>query len=251
MLADLGLSFEEIVGLANVCEKELVQFKIIPSYFQILLSGLTLEPISGVPVLGVSELPLDRPINRILKRVLDCAGAVAGLTLAVPIVVICGILIYLESPGPIFYRQVRTGRNGREFTIYKLRSMRLDAEKDGIRWASGNDPRCLRIGGFLRKWKLDEFPQFWNVLKGEMSLVGPRPERPELISKFRNQVPHYNARLACKPGITGWAQVNGAVCNTNLEERIRYDLHYLEHWSLWFDLQTIFQTLFISRYNVY
>lgn len=253
ILADLGLAYEEIVGLANLCEKELVQFKIIPSYFQILLSGLKLEPVSGVPVLGVSELPLDRFANRLLKRVMDVIGAVVGLVLTAPCMAVCGLLITLESPGPVFYRQTRTGRNGKNFTLYKLRSMRLDAEADGrARWASGNeDPRCLRIGRFMRKWKLDEFPQFWNVLKGDMSLVGPRPERPELISRFRNQVPHYNARLTCKPGITGWAQVNGLLCNSNLEERIRHDLHYLENWSLWLDLQTLFQTCFIPRYNAY
>ncbi len=253
ILADLGLAYEEIVGLSNLCEKELVQFKIIPSYFQILLSGLKLEPVSGVPVLGVSELPLDRLVNRVLKRCIDVAGALVGLLLTAPAMAVCAVLIYLESPGPVLYRQTRTGRNGKNFTLFKLRSMRLDAESQtGAQWATGNDdPRCLRIGKLLRKWKLDEFPQFWNVLKGDMSLVGPRPERPELIFKFRNQVPHYNARLACKPGITGWAQVNGTVCNTNLEERIRYDLHYLENWNLWFDIQTIFQTVLVTKYNSY
>ena len=250
ILADLGLVFEEIVGLANLCEKELVQFKIIPSYFQILLSGLKLEPISGVPILGVTELPLDRPVNRILKRCVDIVGGLVGLILSAPVIAVLGALVYLESPGSIFYRQTRTGRDGKSFKIIKLRSMRLDAEVSGARWAEKDDPRRLRIGAFMREWNLDEVPQFWNVFKGEMSLVGPRPERPELIAGFRHQIPHYNARLASKPGMTGWAQFNGLRGNTSLEERVRYDLHYLENWSLWFDLQTMIRTFF-KRENAY
>jgi len=251
ILTDPRQGYDEIVKLSNICEKELVEFKIVPSYFQILLSGLKLEPISGVPILGLAELPLNRLVNRALKRTVDVLGAGLGLLLSAPIILICGILIWLESPGPIFYRQIRTGRNGRSFRIIKLRSMKLDAETaSGARWAQKDDPRRLRIGAFLREWNLDEVPQFWNVLKGEMSLVGPRPERPELILNFKDQIPHYNARLASKPGLTGWAQINGLRGDTSLEERVRYDLHYLENWSLWFDLQTMIQTFF-KRDNAY
>src|SRR5262249_51443743 len=160
--------------------------------------------ISGVPILGVSSLPLDRVANRILKRTVDIAGSIVGLMISAPLIGVTGILIYLESPGSIFYRQLRTGRNGRNFQIIKLRSMRPNAESGGAQWARPNDDRRLRIGAFLREWNLDEVPQFWNVLKGEMSLVGPRPERPELIAGFQYRIPHYNARLAAKPGMTGW-----------------------------------------------
>ena len=250
VLADLETSMGEIVGLTNLCERELIQFKVIPSYFQILVSGLKLESISGVPIMGVSELPLERLINRILKRTVDLVGAVVGLVLSSPIIGFFGALIYLESPGPIFYRQVRTGRNGQDFHIIKLRSMKLDAEKGGAQWAKKHDDRRLRIGAFLREWNLDEVPQFWNVLKGEMSLVGPRPERPELIAEFQHTIPHYNARLGSKPGITGWAQVNGLRGDTDLAERVRYDLHYLENWSLWLDFQIMVQT-FLKRDNAY
>lgn len=250
MLVDLDTAVCEIVGLSNVCERHLVQFKVIPSYFQILLSGLTLETISGVPIMGVSELPLERLANRILKRTEDIIGALVGLLLSAPIIGFFGALIYLESPGSIFYRQVRTGRNGKDFCIIKLRSMKLDAEKNGAQWAKKNDDRRLRIGAFLREWNLDEVPQFWNVLKGEMSLVGPRPERPELIAQFQDTIPHYNARLSSKPGITGWAQINGLRGDTDLTERVRFDLHYLENWSLWLDFQIMVQTFF-RRENAY
>ncbi|HTH47298.1 MAG TPA: exopolysaccharide biosynthesis polyprenyl glycosylphosphotransferase [Candidatus Limnocylindria bacterium] len=250
VLADLETSTGEIVGLTNLCELNLVQFKVIPSYFQILVSGLTLDSISGVPIMGVSELPLDRLWNRMLKRGVDILGAVVGLILSTPIIAIFGTLIYLESPGPIFYRQIRTGRNGKDFAIIKLRSMKLDAEKDGAQWAKKHDDRRLRIGAMLREWNLDEVPQFWNVLKGDMSLVGPRPERPELIANFQYEIPHYNARLATKPGITGWAQVNGLRGDTDLAERVRYDLYYLENWGLWLDFQIMVQT-FLKRDNAY
>jgi len=250
VLVDLETAAGEIVGLSNLCERHLIQFKVIPSYFQILLSGLKLETISGVPVMGVSALPLDHIGNRCLKRSVDIVGAIVGLVLSAPIIAVCGTLIYLESPGRIFYRQVRTGRNGRDFHIIKLRSMQLDAEKGGAQWAKKNDDRRLRIGAFLRGWNLDEVPQFWNVLKGEMSLVGPRPERPELIVQFQNTIPHYNARLSSKPGITGWAQINGLRGDTDLTERVRFDLYYLENWSLWLDFQIMVQTFF-RRDNAY
>jgi exopolysaccharide biosynthesis polyprenyl glycosylphosphotransferase len=251
LVADLDLPVNQLEALAALCEKELVQFKVVPSYFSILVSGLYLETISGIPILGVSRLPLDRMFNRLTKRLLDIVGSLIGLLLSAPLMAIFGALIYLESPGPVFYRQRRLGRNGKTFDMVKLRSMRLDAEQGGkVGWSTKNDPRRLRIGAFMRKWNIDEVPQFWNVLKGEMSLVGPRPERPELIRNFKHQIPHYNARHTVKPGITGWAQVNGLRGDTDLTERIIHDLYYVEHWNLLFDLQTIFQTFFKNR-NAY
>jgi exopolysaccharide biosynthesis polyprenyl glycosylphosphotransferase len=245
LVADLALPVSQLESLAALCEKELVQFKVMPSYFSILVSGLYLDTISGIPILGVSRLPLDRTFNRLTKRLLDIVGSLIGLLLSTPLVAIFGALIYLESPGPVLYRQRRLGRNGKTFDMLKLRSMRLDAEQNGkIGWSTKDDPRRLRIGAFMRKWNIDEVPQFWNVLKGEMSLVGPRPERPELIGGFKHQIPHYNARHTVKPGITGWAQVNGLRGDTDLNERIIHDLYYVEHWNLLFDFQTIFLTFF-------
>lgn len=243
LVADVNLPTKHWEALVSLCEKELVQFKVVPSYFTILVSGLDLEMIRGIPILGVSRLPLDCMFNKLVKRLIDIVGAAIGLLLSAPLIAIFGTLVYLESAGPIFYRQRRLGRNGKTFPMWKLRSMRLDAEKGGkVGWSTKDDSRRLRIGAFMRKWNIDETPQFWNVLKGEMSLVGPRPERPELIRNFKNDVPHYNARHTVKPGMTGWAQVNGLRGDTDLAERITHDLYYVEHWNVLFDFQTMLLT---------
>jgi exopolysaccharide biosynthesis polyprenyl glycosylphosphotransferase len=227
------------------CEKEMVEFKIIPSYFPILLSAMHVENVCGTPILGVDRLPLNHFHIRLLKRVIDIAGAAVGLLLAAPLIAVFCAIVYAESPGPVFYRQTRMGRKGKPFQIIKIRSMRLDAEKNGSPgWTTRDDPRRLRIGALMRKWNIDELPQFWNVLKGEMSLVGPRPERPELISNFKHEIQHYNARHSVKPGVTGWAQVNGLRGDTDLSERIRHDIYYMEHWSPLFDLRILFLTFF-------
>lgn len=251
VVADLHGPREQMVALANLCEREMIQFKVIPSCFQIFVSGLTLETIAGTPVLGVTRLPLDGTVNVFAKRALDVVGAVVGLVLSAPIVAAFGAIVWLESRGPVFYRQRRWGVNGVPFEIIKIRSMKLDAEQAaGAQWCVKDDPRRLRVGTFMRKWNIDELPQFWNVLKGEMSLVGPRPERPELIASFKHQIPHYNARHHSKPGMTGWAQVNGLRGDTDLGERIQCDLWYLENWSLWLDLQIMLLTFF-KRDNAY
>ena len=203
------------------------------------------DRISGVPLLGVTQLPLNNPVNWMLKRALDVVGALVGIVLSAPAIALFGLLVYLESPGPIFYKQLRVGRRGRHFQIIKIRSMKLDAEKEsGPRWATRSDARTLKIGAFMRRWNIDEFPQFWNVLKGDLSLVGPRPERPELIKKFREQILYYNARHNIVPGMTGWAQVNGFRGDTDLSERIRCDIYYIENWNPIFDLQIMFMTFF-------
>ncbi len=229
ILADLNYDRERILELADACEREMVEFKVVPSYFQILVSGLHLETISGIPVLGVSRLPLDRIVSRATKRMIDIVGGAVGIVLSLPIIVIFGAIVY----------------SGKPFDIFKIRSMRLDAEPDGkVGWTIQNDPRRLRIGAVMRKWNIDEVPQFWNVLMGEMSLVGPRPERPELVARFKHDVPHYNARHNAKPGITGWAQIHGLRGNTDLAERINYDVWYMENWSLILDFQIMAMTFF-------
>ena len=250
IVADLKLTPAQLAETVTLTERLYVQFKIVPSFFRIFLSSLHLQTISGVPVLGLDQLRLTRWGNSMLKRSVDIVGALVGLICGLPIMFILSLIITRESPGSVIYRQVRTGRNGKPFTIYKLRSMRLDAEKNGAQWAVANDDRRLKIGAFMREWNLDELPQFWNVLIGDMSLVGPRPERPELIEKFEHEIPHYNPRHMVRPGVTGWAQVNGLRGNTSLVERINYDLYYIENWTVSFDFLIMIRT-FIGSKNAY
>lgn len=251
VVADLHGPREQMVSLANICEREMIQFKVIPSCFRVFVSGLMLETIAGTPVLGVTRLPLDSTVNVFAKRLLDIVGAVVGLVISAPVIALFSAIVWLESRGPVFYRQRRWGVNGVPFDIIKIRSMRIDAEQaSGAQWCVKDDPRRLKVGAFMRRWNIDELPQFWNVLKGQMSLVGPRPERPELIASFKHQIPHYNARHHSKPGMTGWAQVNGLRGDTDLRERIQCDLWYLENWSLWLDLQIMLLTFF-KRDNAY
>ncbi len=245
-----ALDHRSIVALSNLCEKEFIDFKVVPTHFDIFVSGLELQSISGVPVLGVTRLPLDAWENRFIKRALDLAGALVGLALSAPVTAFLVWRIRRESPGPAFYTQIRVGRDGRLFRMHKLRSMHLNAEQSGPQWAKADDPRRLKIGAWMRRHNLDEIPQFWNVLIGDMSLVGPRPERPELIATFKHEIPHYNARHRCRPGMSGWAQIHGLRGDTSLEERIRFDLFYLENWSPWLDLQILILTFFRSQ-NAY
>ena len=251
MIIVADLPRDHLVELANLCEREMIQFKLAPSVFRIFVSGLSLETIAGTPVLGVNRLPLDSTLNVLAKRALDICGATIGLLLSAPLIAFFGFMVWWESGFPIFYYQRRWGMNGVPFEIIKLRSMKLDAESGkGAQWCVEDDPRRLKVGAFMRKWNIDEVPQFWNVLKGQMSLVGPRPERPELIAAFKHEIPHYNARHQAKPGMTGWAQIKGLRGDTDLSERIKCDLWYLENWSLMLDFQIMFLTFF-KRDNAY
>ena len=250
VIAELNLSREQLSRIAAICEQRYVDLKMVPSMFQIFISGLRLETISGLPILGIEELQVNQLFNQILKRATDIVGSIVGLMISAVPMLILAIMIKRQDPGPVIYRQMRTGLHGKPFTIYKLRSMRQNAEQAGAQWAVENDPRRLPIGAFMRSWNLDELPQFWNVLKGDMSLVGPRPERPELIDKFEQEIDHYNPRHEVKPGITGWAQVNGLRGNTSLEERIRFDIYYIENWNWFWDWQIMLLTFF-KRDNAY
>ncbi|MDP0492486.1 MAG: exopolysaccharide biosynthesis polyprenyl glycosylphosphotransferase [Verrucomicrobiota bacterium JB023] len=236
-----------LLEVSEICEREFVDFKLVPSCFQVLVSGLQLETVNGMPVLGIGKLPLHYTFNNGLKRAFDIVGALMGLCLFGPLIGLFMLLVRLESKGPVIYRQVRLGLNGRPFHIFKIRSMKTDAESSGSPgWTVKNDPRCLRVGAFMRRWNIDELPQFWNVLIGDMSLVGPRPERPELINDFKEEIPHYNVRHNIKPGLTGWAQINGLRGDTCLATRVKFDLHYMENWNFLWDLRIMALT-FVKR----
>lgn len=250
-VADTALSHSETLRVAKVCERHFVEFNLVPSHFEVFTSCLGLKSIGGQPVLGVTSLPANQVLNRLVKRMVDIAGALVGLLLTATLTPAIVFLVWRESPGPIIYRQCRTGEGGKTFMIYKFRSMKLNSEADGkARWCAKDDPRRLKIGAFMRKWNIDELPQFWNVLKGDMSLVGPRPERPELIRGFLEEIPYYQSRHSVKPGMTGWAQVHGLRGDTSLEERIRYDLQYIENWSIWLDFLIKYKTIFAYK-NAY
>jgi exopolysaccharide biosynthesis polyprenyl glycosylphosphotransferase len=247
MAVDGCMDRHQMLLLAETCGKEFVDFKLVPSCFQILVSGLQLEHFHGMPVLGIGKLPLHHAFNNALKRFIDIAGAIAGIVLFAPVIAVFCLMVWLESRGPVFYKQRRIGLNGRPFDILKIRSMRLDAEASGAPgWTVKDDPRRLKVGSFMREWNIDELPQFLNVLRGEMSLVGPRPERPELIEGFKEEIPHYNVRHNIKPGVTGWAQVNGLRGDTCLRERVKFDLDYIENWNFFLDLQIMVMT-FVNR----
>lgn len=251
ILGTLQVPHTQISDWILACERSLVQFRLVPDLFEILASRVELDFVSGVPLLGLGDFPLDRPINRVMKRILDITGSIVGLLIFAPVIAAGMVLIRLESKGSVFYKQERCGRDGQSFQMYKLRTMKADAEKGtGPVWAAENDPRRTRIGGFLRKYNLDETPQFWNVLRGEMSLVGPRPERPVFVEQFKEEIRHYMPRHQFKPGMTGWAQVNGLRGNTPLDERVRYDIFYFENWSLWFDMRIMIATIFSFK-NAY
>ncbi len=225
---------------------EVVDIKIVPDLVRFISLSGSVEEFEGLAIIGVRGSPM-QGWAQVLKRTVDVTGALAAITIfAIPMAVIA-IAVKLTSPGPVFYRQQRMGLDGRVFDMLKFRSMDVDAEAEcGPVWANENDPRCTRLGAFLRRTSLDELPQFFNVLKGEMSLVGPRPERPAFITDFRKKIPGYMLRHKVKAGITGWAQVNGWRGNTSLERRIECDLYYIENWSLAFDLKIILLTLFVG-----
>ena len=242
----------ELARIVDTCERAYVEWKLVPGAFDIFLSGLRLQTIGRVPVLGVEELAIHRLFNRALKRTCDVAGATLGLLASAPFVLVLAALLKRESPrGPVFFRQIRIGADHRPFTLYKLRSMAPDAAAtDAAQQSTArDDPRLLRLGAFMRRWNLDELPQYWNVLRGDMSLVGPRPERPHHVAHLAQEIPHYQPRHVVKPGMTGWAQVNGLRGDTDLAARAQHDLYYIENWSVWLDVQILLLTFVRWRHT--
>jgi exopolysaccharide biosynthesis polyprenyl glycosylphosphotransferase len=245
------LAHEEVFRIMLLCEKHLVSFKWLPDVLGLVATQMRVRYEFGLPLLGMKESPLSDWENRLLKRAMDVALSGAALAALLPVFVLVGLAVAFDSRGPVFYRQERVGEDGRVFGLYKFRTMRAGAEQEtGPVWARPDDARCTRMGRLLRRLNLDELPQLWNVLKGDMSLVGPRPERPHFVGRFREDVPRYMGRHWIKSGITGWAQVNGLRGDTSIEERTKYDLFYIENWSLLLDLKILFMTLFAFK-NAY
>ena len=251
ILTDSSIPHPKIVEILMLCEHNLIGFKMVPDLFRIMTTSMDVQSLNDIPLLGISPWPLDQFRNRFLKRMEDIVGATVGLILSSLVIAIAAIFIKKASPGPVFYVQQRCGEGGKPFNLYKLRTMSKNAEEaTGPVWAKPEDERRTPIGVFLRKHNLDELPQFWNVLKGDMSLVGPRPERPHFVEQFKAEIVKYMFRHVSKPGMTGWAQVNGLRGNTDLTERVKYDLYYLENWSLSFDFKILLRTLLTNK-NAY
>ena len=242
----VALPIEEhakLLEIMDVCSREYIDVKVVPDILQFIALRASLEELDGLPVINMNDVPL-QGVRAWIKRVLDVVlSLLAMVVLAIPFAIIAAIVKWTSS-GPIFYKQERMGLDGRAFTVYKFRSMHHDAEDTtGPIWAREDDPRATPVGRWLRRFDLDELPQFWNVLKGEMSIVGPRPERPFFVEQFKHRIPQYMLRHKVKAGITGWAQVNGWRGNTSLEKRIEYDLYYIENWSVTLDLKIMWLTV--------
>jgi exopolysaccharide biosynthesis polyprenyl glycosylphosphotransferase len=237
------LSHQELLSIIARCERGQVGIKIFPDLFQIIATELSIGDLGGLPLLSVRDVAL-RGWKLTLKRVVDLVGSGIGLVALSPFLMMMAIAIKLDSPGPVFYAQERMGLDANPFWCLKFRSMRTDAEKNGPGWTTEDDPRVTRLGRFIRRFSIDELPQLINVFLGDMSLVGPRPERPVYVEQFRRSIPRYMDRHREKAGMTGWAQVNGLRGDTSIAERTKYDLWYIENWSLWLDFKIILRTVF-------
>lgn len=238
---------DTVMQILHICEGTPVQINLLPELSEFIKGGTSVTFLDGLPVLQLSDVPM-QGVSGIIKRMIDIVFSLFALIILSPLMLILAIVIRLDSPGKAIFRQERVSRAGKRFNIYKFRSMQANAEYNiGHVWAKTDDPRQTALGKFLRRWSLDELPQFFNVLKGDMSLVGPRPEMSGLIDTFQESIPHYLVRHRVKSGMTGWAQVNGLRGNTSLEDRINYDRFYIENWTLALDLKIILRTLWAIK----
>ena len=235
-------SSEAMMSLLDRLTRSIVSIHVVPDLLQFMVLRSRVEDLDGLPTINLSETPLEG-WSRFVKRAFDLAVAAAALVVLSPVMFMVALAIWLEDRRPIFYRQIRMGLDGKPFEILKFRSMRVDAERGAAVWTEKDDPRRTRVGRFIRAWSLDELPQLWNVLVGDMSVIGPRPERPEFVEQFRAEFPHYMLRHKVRAGMTGWAQVHGWRGNTSIRMRIEHDLYYIENWSLLLDIKILFMTL--------
>ncbi len=260
MLAENGLDeiaialslrdYDRLEEIVSICEKSGVHTKFVPDYNSLIPSRPYTEDMMGLPVINIRYVPLSNAGNAMMKRAMDIVGSFVGIVVSLPLLLIITILIKLSSPGPVIFRQERVGLHNRNFYMYKFRSMELQPEQDEKKaWTIKDDPRVTPIGKILRKTSLDELPQLFNILKGDMSLVGPRPERPLFVEKFKEEIPRYMIKHQIRPGLTGWAQVNGYRGNTSILKRIEYDLYYIENWTVGLDVKIVLLTFITGFIN--
>lgn len=247
----LGLpEYYKLERIVAMCEKEGVHTKFIPDYSKIIPTKPYTEDLLGLAVINIRHVPLSNTFNMMVKRAMDLVGSVICIILFSPVMLVTALLVKGTSKGPLIFTQERVGLHNKPFQMYKFRSMEVQPkseEKKG--WTVKNDPRVTPVGRFIRKTSIDELPQLFNVLKGDMSLVGPRPERPQFVEKFREEIPRYMVKHQVRPGMTGWAQINGYRGNTSIRKRIEYDLYYIENWTVGLDIKILFLTVFKGFVN--
>lgn len=237
--------YGKLERIVDVCEKAGVHTKMIPDFGNVISTRPYIEDVQGIPVIHVRRDPLNIMRNRAAKRAVDLIGATVAIILFSPVMLLTVLVVALTEEGSVIYRQERVGLHNQVFYMYKFRSMIMqDEEKEKAEWSTRNDPRITPVGKLIRRTSIDELPQLFNVLKGEMSLVGPRPERPQFVQKFRDEIPRYMVKHQVRPGMTGWAQINGYRGNTSIEKRIEYDLYYIENWTMVFDMKILILTIF-------
>lgn len=237
--------YGKLERIVDVCEKAGVHTKMIPDFGNVISTRPYIEDVQGIPVIHVRRVPLNIMRNRAAKRAVDLIGATVAIILFSPVMLLTVLVVALTEEGSVIYRQERVGLHNQVFYRYKFRSMIMqDEEKEKAEWSTRNDPRITPVGKLIRRTSIDELPQLFNVLKGEMSLVGPRPERPQFVQKFRDEIPRYMVKHQVRPGMTGWAQINGYRGDTSIEKRIEYDLYYIENWTMVFDMKILILTIF-------
>lgn len=237
--------YGKLERIVDVCEKAGVHTKMIPDFGNVISTRPYIEDVQGIPVIHVRRVPLNIMRNRAAKRAVDLIGATVAIILFSPVMLLTVLVVALTEEGSVIYRQERVGLHNQVFYMYKFRSMIMqDEEKEKAEWSIRNDPRITPVGKLIRRTSIDELPQLFNVLKGEMSLVGPRPERPQFVQKFRDEIPRYMVKHQVRPGMTGWAQINGYRGDTSIEKRIEYDLYYIENWTMVFDMKILILTIF-------
>ena len=237
--------YGKLERIVDVCEKAGVHTKMIPDFGNVISTRPYIEDVQGIPVIHVRRVPLNIMRNRAAKRAVDLIGATVAIIPFSPVMLLTVLVVALTEEGSVIYRQERVGLHNQVFYMYKFRSMIMqDEEKEKAEWSTRNDPRITPVGKLIRRTSIDELPQLFNVLKGEMSLVGPRPERPQFVQKFRDEIPRYMVKHQVRPGMTGWAQINGYRGDTSIEKRIEYDLYYIENWTMVFDMKILILTIF-------